>query len=160
MGRFSVALLLLVVATLSSHADAADRLPQDYVIKEGSGLTYLTLGMTSDEALHSLGEPDQNLYGFIFVNKQPDGTMLSYRIADDHVAAINLKGNAKSKYITLRGAKLGMSRNQVILMYGKPDAEAVNKVFYYTLGISFFFDNDLLYEMSIVPPRKAGSLKH
>ena len=160
MGRFSVAILLLVGATISSQADAADRLPQDYVVKEGSGLTLLDLGMTSDEALHNLGEPDQNLYGFIFVNKQPDGTMLSYRIADDHVAAINLKGNVKSKFITMRGVKLGMPRNQVILLYGAPDAAAVNKVFYHALGISFFFDNDVLYEMSIVPPRKTGSLKH
>ncbi len=160
MGRFSLAVLLLVGASISGQAHAANRLPQDYVVKEGSGLTSIDLGMTSDEALHSLGEPDHNLYGFIFVNKLPDGTVLSYRIADDHVAAINLKGDAKSKYITMRGAKLGMSRNQVILLYGKPDAEAVNKIFYHAQGISFFFDNDVLYEMSIVPPRKTGPLNH
>lgn len=159
MGRFSVAVLLLMGATINSLASAADRLPQDYVIKEGSGLTNLDLGMTSDEAVHSLGEPDQNLYGFIFINNQPDGTVLSYRIADDHVAAINLKGDAKSKYITMRGAKLGMLRSKVILLYGVPDAEAVNKVFYHALGISFFFSNDVLYEISIVPARKAAPLR-
>ncbi len=160
MGRLSMAVLLLVGATINSLASAADRLPQDYVIKEGSGLTNLDLGMTSDEAVHSLGEPDQNLYGFIFINNQPDGTVLSYRIADDHVAAINLKGDAKSKYITMRGAKLGMLRSKVILLYGVPDAEAVNKVFYHALGISFFFNNDALYEISIVPARKTGPLNH
>ena len=160
MERFFVAVLLFVGAMICNAADAVDRAPQDYVIKEGSGLTNLSLGMTADEAIRSLGEPDQNLYGFIFVRKLPDGTVLSYRIEDDHVIAINLKGDAKSKYVTLRGAKLGMLRSKVILLYGVPDAEAVNKVFYHSLGIGFFFNDDLLYEISIVPESKAMSLRH
>ncbi len=159
MERFSVVALLLVGAMFVSLACAADRAPQDYVIKEGSGLTNLSLGMTADEALHNMGEPDQNLYGFVFVHKLPDGTVLSYRVADDYVVAINLKGDAKSKYATLRGAKLGMLRNKVILLYGVPNAEAVNKIFYHSEGIGFFFDDDVLYDISLVPPSKVVPLR-
>ncbi len=159
MERFSVAALLLVGVMFGSLASAADRAPQDYVIKEGSGLTHLLLGMTADEAIRAVGEPDQNLYGFIFVHKLPDGTVLSYRIADDHVVAINLKGDAKSKYVTLRGAKHGMLRSKVILLYGMPDAEAVNKIFYHSQGIGFFFNDDILYDISVVPENKAAPLR-
>ena len=155
MERFLAAMLLFVGAMICSSAYAVDRAPQDYVIKEGSGLTNLSLGMTSDEAQRSLGEPDQNLYGFIFVRNLPDGTVLSYRIEEDHVVAINLKGDAKSKYVTLRGVKLGMLRSKVILLYGVPDAEAVNKVFYHSRGVGFFFNDDILYEISIVPEKKS-----
>ena len=115
--------------------------------------------MTADEAVHAMGEPDQDLYGFIFVYKQPEGTMLSYRINEDRVVAINLKGDAKSKYITVGGAKLGMLRSKVILLYGVPDGEAVNKVFYRSQGIGFFFDNESLYEITITPPNSAASLR-
>jgi hypothetical protein len=117
-------------------------------------MTNLFLGMTADQAIAAEGEPDQNLYGFIFVHNLPDGTVLSYRIADEHVVAINLKGNARSKYFTTRGAKFGMLRSKVILLYGVPDAEAVNKVFYHTQGVSFFFSDDELYEISIFPESK------
>ena len=159
MGPYIVAALLLAGGLFGGLACAAEVTPPDYVIKEGSGLTKLFLGMTSDEAVRNLGEPDQNLYGFIFVHKLPDGTALSYRIEDDRVVAINLKGDAKSKYLTQRGAKLGMLRNSVILLYGAPEAEAVNKVFYHKLGVGFFFNNDVLYDISIVPPSKVVPLR-
>lgn len=155
MGRSSgIAWLVVLVVMMSMAASAADALPQDYAIKEGSGLTKVYLGMTSDEAAHAIGEPDQNLYGFVFIRKLPDGTVLSYRIADDRIVSINFKGDGKSKYVTLGGAKLGMLRSKVVLLYGVPDAEAVNKLFYHSRGISFFFNDDLLYEISIVPEKK------
>ena len=159
MERFLVVALLLLGVVGGGPAGAVDKAPQDYVIKEGAGLTNLFLGMTSDDAIRAVGEPDQNLYDFIFVRKLPDSTVLSYRIADDRVVAINLKGDSKSKYLTLRGAKFGMLRNKVILLYGVPEAEAVNKVFYHSLGISFFFNDNILYEISVVPESKAVSLR-
>ena len=159
MERHAVAALLFAGVMFGGVASAAEWAPQDYVIKEGSGLTKLSLGMTADEAVHALGEPDQNLYGFVFVHKLPDGTVLSYRIEDERVAAINLKGDAKSKYLTLGGAKLGMLRNNVILLYGPPEAEAVNKLFYHKLGVGFFFNNDVLYDISIVPPSRVVPLR-
>ena len=140
---------------MASLASAAEKPSQDYEIKEGSGLSHLFLGMSAEEAVRAVGEPDQNLYGFVFVHNLPDGTMLSYRIADEYVAAINVKGDAKSKYVTRRGARFGMLRNNVILLYGAPDAVAVNKVFYYSQGISFFFNDNMLYEIGIVAPSKA-----
>ena len=160
MERYFVAVLMFVGAMICNPAYAVDKAPQDYVIKEGSGLTNLSLGMSSDEAVRSLGEPEQNLYGFIFVRNLPDGTVLSYRIADDHVVAITLKGDAKSKYITLRGAKPGMLRNKVILLYGVPEADALNKVFYHSQGVGFFFKDDILYEISVVPENKATAPRH
>lgn len=159
MERYIIAALLLAGALFGSLACAAEVAPRDYVIKEGGGLTKLFLGMTSDQAVQSLGEPDQNLYGFVFVHKLPDGTALSYRIEDEHVVAINLKGDAKSKYLTQRGAKLGMLRSSVILLYGAPEAEAVNKIFYHSLGVGFFFNNDVLYDISIVPAGKVAPLR-
>jgi hypothetical protein len=159
MERISVTWLLLVGSMMAGLACAAERQSQDYVVKEGNGLSRLSLGMTAEDAVRVMGEPDQNLYGFIFVHKLPDGTVLSYRIADDHVAAINLKGDAKSKYATPRSARFGMLRNNVILLYGVPDAEAVNKVFYHALGIGFFFNDNVLYEISIVPANKVVPLR-
>jgi hypothetical protein len=159
MERYTVAALLLAGVLFGGLACAAESAPQDYVIKEGSGLTKLFLGMTSDQAVRNLGEADQDLYGFVFVHNLPDGTALSYRIEDDHVVAINLKGDAKSKYLTQRGARLGMLRNSVILLYGTPEAVALNKIFYHSLGVGFFFNNDVLYDISIVPPGKVAPLR-
>lgn len=157
MERLAVVSLLLMGSIMASLASAAEKPSQDYVVKEGSGLSHLYLGMSAEEAVKVMGEPDQNLYGFVFVHNLPDGTMLSYRIADEHVASINLKGDAKSKYVTRRGARFGMLRNNVLLLYGAPDAVAVNKVFYYSQGISFFFNDNVLYEVSIVAPGKGTS---
>lgn len=156
MGRFSIVLLMLMSAAFCTVGRAAVMPPQDYVIKEGSGLADIFLGMTSDEAIRSIGEPDQNLYGFVFVRQLPDSTVLSYRIADDRIVSINFKGGTASKFITLRGAKLGMLRSKIVSLYGAPEAEAVNKLFYHSQGISFFFDNDVLYEISIFPGKKTG----
>ena len=109
--------------------------------------------MPLEEAIRATGEPDQNLYGFIFVRKLTDGTQMSYRIADNLLASINFKGDARSKYATVRDARFGMSRSKILQIYGSPEAEALNKVFYYSQGISFFFKDDVLYEISVFPQK-------
>lgn len=160
MERFSVAVWLLVGTMLAGQAWPADKPAPEFVIKEGSGLTRLSLGMTSEQALRAMGEPDQDLYGFIFVHQLPDGVMLSYRISDDRVVAINIKpGGKSSRYVTRRGAKFGMLRKEVILLYGAPESEAVNKIFYAAQGISFFFTNGVLYEIGIMPVNKLPPLE-
>lgn len=147
-----ISFLAALTAFLAAVA-AADVSPQDYVIKEGRGLSYVHLDMTLEDAVRATGEPDQNLYGFVFIRKLVDGTELSYRIADNLLASLNFKGDTQSKYATARAAKFGMSRSKILQLYGPPEAEAVNKIFYYSLGISFFFKDDGLYEISVFPQK-------
>ena len=147
---------LILLTTLVAVARAADAFPPDYVIKEGRGLSHIYLDMTLEEAIRATGEPDQNLYGFVFVRKLADGTQLSYRIADNLLVSLNFKGDAQSKYTTARAAKFGMPHSKILQLYGPPDAEAVNKVFYYSQGVSFFFKDDGLYEISIFPQRTSA----
>lgn len=144
---------LILLTTLAAVARAADAFPPDYVIKEGRGLSHIYLDMPLEDAIRATGEPDQNLYGFVFVRKLADGTQLSYRIADNLLVSLNFKGDARSKYVTARDARLGMSRSKILQLYGSPEAEAVNKVFYYSQGISFFFKDDVLYDISVFPQK-------
>ena len=152
--RTSLGIFFLILLTaLGTVARAADVSSPDYLIKEGRGLPHIFLDMPLEEAIRATGEPDQNLYGFIFVRKLTDGTQMSYRIADNLLASINFKGDARSKYATVRDARFGMSRSKILQIYGSPEAEALNKVFYYSQGISFFFKDDVLYEISVFPQK-------
>ena len=143
----------ILLISLATPAWAADDFASNYLIKEGHGLPHVYLEMNLEEAIRATGEPDHNLYGFVFVRKLADGTQLSYRIADDLLVALNFKGDAQSKYSTARAAKFGMARSKILQLYGAPDAEAVNKIFYYSQGISFFFKDNLLYEISVFPQK-------
>ncbi len=144
---------LILLTALGPVARAADVSSPDYLIKEGRGLSHIYLDMPLEDAIRATGEPDQNLYGFVFVRKLADGTQLSYRIADNLLVSLNFKGDARSKYVTARDARLGMSRSKILQLYGSPEAEAVNKVFYYSQGISFFFKDDVLYDISVFPQK-------
>ena len=144
---------LILLTTLATLARAADVSAPDYLIKEGRGLPYIFLNMPLEEAIRVTGEPDQNLYGFIFIRKLADGTELSYRIVDNLLASLNFKGDARSKYATARDARFGMPRSKILQLYGPPEAEVINKIFYYSQGISFFFKDDALYEISVFPQR-------
>ena len=151
---------LILLTTLATLARAADVSASDYLIKEGHGLPHVYLDMQLEEAVRATGEPDQNLYGFVFMRKLADGTQLSYRIADDLLVSLNFKGDAQSKYATARAAKFGMARSKILQLYGPPEAEAVNKIFYYSQGISFFFKNDVLYEISVFPQKTSAQSGH
>ncbi len=144
---------LILLTTLATLARAAEDSAPGYLIKEGHGLPHVYLDMSLEEAIRATGEPDQNLYGFVFVRKLADGTQLSYRTADDLLVSLNFKGDGQSKYTTARAAKFGMSRSKILQLYGPPDAEAVNKIFYYSQGISFFFKDDVLYDISVFPQK-------
>ena len=147
--------LLPAAFLMSAWAGMVHAASPDKVMKEGQGLSWVRLGMTTEEVVRGVGEPDQNLYGFVFIHKQPDGTQLSYRIDNNRLVSINLKGNSKSEYVTARGAEFGMSRRRIVRLYGEPEAEVLNKLFYYSQGISFFFNDDDLYEFSVFPPKPA-----
>ncbi len=155
--RTSLGIFFLILLTsLTTVIRAADGSSSDYRIKEGRGLSHIYLDMPLEEAIRATGEPDQNLYGFIFVRKLADGTQLSYRIADNLLASLSFKGDTQSKYGTARDAKFGMPRSKILQLYGPPEAEVVNKVFYYSQGISFFFKDDVLYEISIFPQKTSA----
>ena len=155
--RISLGILFLILlTTVTTVVRAADGSSPDYLIQEGRGLPHIFLDMPLEQAIRATGEPDQNLYGFVFVRKLPDGTQLSYRIADNVLVSMNFKGDAQSRYATARAAKFGMSRSKILQLYGPPDAEAVNKVFYYSQGISFFFKDDVLYEISVFPQKTSA----
>jgi hypothetical protein len=151
--KFQSVLLPVTVFLVSLCAGTVYAASPGDVLKEGYGLPQVHLGMAIDEVTRVLGEPDQNLYGFVFVHKRPDGTQLSYRIEDNRLVSINLKGNSGSVYVTARGAEFGMSRRRIVRLYGEPEAEALNKLFYHSQGVSFFFNDDDLYEISVFPPK-------
>jgi len=152
MRKMRMLLMLCMVMGFIGQPVAAEPVLGDTVIQEGIGLPKLHLGESYDEVIHDLGQPTEDLYGFVFVYRLPNNAELNFRITDDKVVAVNFKGNAKTTYTTGRGAKFDMTRKQVEEIYGLPEAEAVNTLFYYRQGISFLFDdNGKLYEINVFP---------
>ncbi len=140
MNRFLAFVMLCLITGFASMAAAASAAPRDSVVQAGVGLTNLHLGETYGEVEHALGKPTEDLYGFVFVYQLPHNAELNFRVTDNKVVAINLKGNAKTAFTTELGAKFGMTRKQVEALYGPPEAQAVNTLFYYQRGISFLFN--------------------
>ncbi len=131
----------------------AATVPADTVVKAGIGLASVHIGESYDDVTHLLGPPNENLYGFVFVYQLPNKTELNFRITDNKVVAVNIKGNARSVYTTERGVRFGMTRKQVEGIYGPPEAQAVNTFFYYSQGISFLFnDANEVYEFNVFRP--------
>ncbi len=141
-------LLGLLLAT--GHAVGA--VERDYTVTAGRGLKAVYIGQEAAIAAKSLGAPRESLYGFIYLYDLPDGTKLSYRLADKRVESVSFVGGSVSRYQTGRGGKFGMTRAQIEALYGKPDAEAANKIFYNRLGIGFFFTAGGVSEFWVFSP--------
>ncbi len=134
-------------------ATAAGAIEGDYTVVAGRGLKVLHIGQEAASAAQNLGTPKEALYGFIYLYELPDGTKLSYRVAEKRIESVSFTGSAVSRYRTGRGGKFGMTRAQIEALYGKPDAEAANKIFYNRLGIGFFFSAGNVSEFWVFAPR-------
>ena len=125
----------------------------DYTVTAGRGLKAVYVGQEAALAAQNLGTPRDALYGFIYLYDLPDGTKLSYRVVDKRIESVSFVGGSLSRYSTGRGGKFGMTRAQIEAVYGKPDAEAANKIFYNRLGIGFFFIAGSVSEIWVFAPR-------
>jgi hypothetical protein len=137
---------------LLTAATTASAMEGDYTVTAGRGLKAVYIGQEAASAAQSLGTPKEALYGFIYLYDLPDGTKLNYRLADKRIESVSFAGSSLSRYQTSRGGKFGMTRAQVEALYGKPDAEAANKIFYNRLGIGFFFKAGSVSEFWVFPP--------
>lgn len=133
-------------------AVGANALEGDYTVTAGRGLQGVYVGQEATSAAAGLGTPKEALYGFIYLYDLPDGTKLSYRVSDKHIESVSFVGSSLSRYQTVRGGKFGMTRGQIEALYGKPDAEAANKIFYHKLGIGFFFRAGSVGEFWVFAP--------
>lgn len=128
-------------------------LADEVVVTEGKGLANVYIGQDGEAALKAMGPPSENLYGFVFLYKMPDGTKFSYRVTDKQVTGISVLGSASSTYRVAGGARFGMSRKQIEQLYGAPDSQAANKIFYPHRGVSFAFIDDKMVEFNITAPK-------
>lgn len=152
MNNFRAFVMVFVITAACSTTTAASTGPGNAVVQEGVGLSNLRLGESYHDVTRALGKPSEDLYGFVFVYQLPNDTELNFRVTDDKVVAVNLKGNPRTAFVTKRGARFGMTRKQVEALYGPPEAEAVHTLFYYRQGISFLFnDRGGLSELNVFP---------
>jgi hypothetical protein len=121
----------------------------DSVVKEGKGLDRVYVGQPADDALKSLGTPKDNLHDLYLVYELEGGVILKYRVDDGRLATLSFKGEPGAPYKTARGATFGSSIDAVRKLYGKPDLEVADKLFYLRQGVSFFFDADKCYEIKV-----------
>lgn len=142
---------LVALLLVAAHRVGASK--PDYTVTAGWGLESVYVGQEAAAAAKNLGAPRESLYGFIYLYDLPDGTKLSYRVADKRIESVSFTGGSLSHYHTRRGGKFGMTRSQIEALYGKPDAEAANKIFYNRLGIGFFFIAGSVSEFWVFAPR-------
>lgn len=135
-------------------ASAAGAMEGDFIVIAGKGLKAIRLGQEAASAAKTLGTPKEALYGFIYLYDLPDNTKLSYRVVDKRIESISFTGTPQSSYHTDLGGKFGMTRTEIERLYGKPDAEAANKIFYNRRGIGFFFTGDGVGEFWVFRPHK------
>jgi hypothetical protein len=145
--KISCGLVLWIAAIANAHSAN--------LIQEGKGTDAVYIGEPVSAVTDKLGPPSDSLYGFVYIYKLPDGTRLSYRLndlEDKKIASISVAGPANSTYQTKAGARFGMKRKDIEALYGPPDAEVANKIFYNTRGIGFFFTDGVVNEMSVFAP--------
>lgn len=142
---FNVWLIAGLLAAASGGVSA------DSVVKEGKGLDQIFVGQSADDALKSLGAPKYNLHGLYLVHELEGGITLKYRVEDGRVATLSFRGDVGAPYKTARGVTFGSSIDAVRKLYGKPDLEVADKLFYLKQGVSFFFDGDKCYEIKVFP---------
>lgn len=118
-----------------AHADVT-------TVTEGVGISKVHIGEKADQAVHDLGPPSDSLYGFVFIYKLPGGTQLTVRMQENAVVSLNFSGKAGTGYQTVGGARFGMTHDEVVKLYGAPDAELADKIYYNKRGIGFFFNAD------------------
>jgi hypothetical protein len=145
--RSALKTLLLAGLILAAPGIAA----ADSIVKEGKGLDRVYVGQRAEEALESLGTPKDNLHDLYLVYELEGGVTLKYRVDDGRLATLSFKGEPGAPYKTSRGATFGSSIDAVRKLYGKPDLEVADKLFYLRQGVSFFFDADRCYEIKVFP---------